>query len=126
MSSNRQVDPMFNRRAIMAAGGGALLFGGLIARLFQLQILNREKYQLAAADNSVKLELAPPSGDKFLIASDGLSPLTGAQDVYRLYLSNLEIFLRCCKRSPNISIYPVKDRTAFCPKRGVRRPFSQS
>ncbi len=66
MSSNRQVDPMFNRRAIMAAGGGALLFGGLIARLFQLQILNREKYQLAAADNSVKLELAPPQRGQIL------------------------------------------------------------
>lgn len=66
MTASRQVDPMFTRRALMAAGGGAALFGGLIARLFQLQILNREKYQLAAADNSVKLELAPPQRGQIL------------------------------------------------------------
>ena len=37
--SNRPVDNLFNRRALIAAGGGAALFGGLITRLFQLQIM---------------------------------------------------------------------------------------
>ena len=62
----RQVDDMFTRRAMVAAGGGALLFGGLIARLFQLQVLERERYQLAAAENGVKLELAPPPRGRIL------------------------------------------------------------
>lgn len=60
MSGQRPVDAIFNRRALIAAGIGGTMFAGLIARLFQLQVLEREKYQVMAADNGVRLDLAPP------------------------------------------------------------------
>ncbi|MEM9938426.1 MAG: penicillin-binding protein 2 [Pseudomonadota bacterium] len=57
---DRHVDALFSRRALTAAAGGGLLFGGLIARLFQLQILEGEKYQTAAKENGIRSILAPP------------------------------------------------------------------
>ncbi|MEO0550680.1 MAG: penicillin-binding protein 2 [Pseudomonadota bacterium] len=57
---DRHVDALFSRRALSAAAGGGLLFGGLIARLFQLQILEGEKYQTAAKENGIRSILAPP------------------------------------------------------------------
>lgn len=57
---NRQIDALFSRRALIAAAGGSALFGGLIARLFQLQILEGEKYQTAAKENGIRSILAPP------------------------------------------------------------------
>ena len=60
MSGPRQIDALFNRRALIAAGAGGALFTGLIARLFQLQVLDGDKYQVMAADNGVRLDLAPP------------------------------------------------------------------
>lgn len=60
MTQNRPVDSLFSRRALIAAGAGGALFGGLIARLFQLQILDHEQYRVAAAENGVRLDLAPP------------------------------------------------------------------
>ena len=55
MKGNRPVDSLFNRRAVIAAGGGAMLFTGLISRLFQLQIMEHERFEVAAAENSVRL-----------------------------------------------------------------------
>ncbi|MGB2074444.1 MAG: penicillin-binding protein 2 [Henriciella sp.] len=66
MSNSRPVDAMFTRRALVAGGVGAAMFSGLIARLFQLQVLDRERYELAAAENGVKLELAPPRRGRIL------------------------------------------------------------
>lgn len=66
MSSNRPVDGLFNRRALIAAGGGAAAFGGLIARLFQLQIMEHERFEVAAAENGVRLDLAPPHRGRIL------------------------------------------------------------
>ncbi len=66
MSSNRPVDGLFNRRALIAAGGGAVAFGGLITRLFQLQIMEHERFEVAAAENGVRLDLAPPHRGRIL------------------------------------------------------------
>jgi len=66
MSGPRAVDKLFTRRAAIAAGGGGVMFGGLIARLFQLQILDGERYRAEAADNSVRLDLAPPKRGQIL------------------------------------------------------------
>ena len=66
MSGNRPVDNLFNRRALIAAGGGAALFGGLITRLFQLQIMEHERFNVAAAENGVRLDLAPPQRGRIL------------------------------------------------------------
>ncbi len=63
---SRPVEGMFSRRALIAAGGGGLLFGGLITRLFQLQILEHERFEVAAAENGVRLDLAPPKRGRIL------------------------------------------------------------
>ncbi len=66
MSGNRPIDGLFSRRALIAAGGGAAAFGGLIARLYQLQILEHERFEVAAAENGVRLDLAPPHRGRIL------------------------------------------------------------
>lgn len=66
MSGKRPIDGLFNRRALIAAGGGAAVFGGLIARLFQLQIMEHERFEVAAAENGVRLDLAPPQRGRIL------------------------------------------------------------
>ncbi len=66
MSAKRPIDGLFNRRALIAAGGGAAVFGGLIARLFQLQIMEHERFEVAAAENGVRLDLAPPQRGRIL------------------------------------------------------------
>lgn len=66
MSAKRPIDGLFSRRALIAAGGGTAVFGGLIARLFQLQIMEHERFEVAAAENGVRLDLAPPQRGRIL------------------------------------------------------------
>ncbi len=60
MSMNDPADKIFSRRALMVGGAGGAMFAGLIGRLFQLQILEHERYETAAKENGVRLVLAPP------------------------------------------------------------------
>lgn len=54
---------MFSRRAMMLAGGQAVLVGTLAARMYYLQVLESDKYTLLAEDNRVSMRLlAPPRG----------------------------------------------------------------
>ena len=66
MSRKLSPDQEFSRRTVIAASGGGVLFAGLIARLFQLQILDHERYQAFARENSVRLVLAPPMRGRIL------------------------------------------------------------
>ncbi|MEH6693939.1 MAG: penicillin-binding protein 2 [Hyphomonas sp.] len=66
MSRNRSIEDDFTRRMILAASAGGVVWAGLVARLFQLQVLEREKYQAAAEDNHIKLALAPPQRGRIL------------------------------------------------------------
>ncbi len=52
---------MFANRRTVLAGLGGLAWTGLIARLFQLQVLDGKKFEDLAAENGIKLDLAPPS-----------------------------------------------------------------
>ena len=53
----------FSRRAAILAGGQALLVSALSARLYQLQIVDSDRYKLLADENSLSLRLlAPPRG----------------------------------------------------------------
>ena len=56
----------FTRRAAIAGAAGGLVWAGLIARLFQLQILDQERYQAQAEANHIKLQLAPPQRGRIL------------------------------------------------------------
>jgi penicillin-binding protein 2 len=66
MSQKRSIEDDFNRRMILAAGTGGVVWAGLVARLFQLQVLESEKYQAAAEDNHIRLALAPPQRGRIL------------------------------------------------------------
>lgn len=66
MKTKRSIEDDFSRRMVLAAGAGGVVWAGLVARLFQLQVLEREKYQAAAEDNHIKLALAPPQRGRIL------------------------------------------------------------
>jgi penicillin-binding protein 2 len=66
MKSKRSIEDDFSRRMVLAAGAGGVVWAGLVARLFQLQVLEREKYQAAAEENHIRLALAPPQRGRIL------------------------------------------------------------
>lgn len=66
MSQKPSIEDDFSRRMILAAGAGGVVWAGLVARLFQLQVVESEKYQAAAEDNHIKLALAPPQRGRIL------------------------------------------------------------
>lgn len=54
---------VFNRRALLVAGGELFLFSILAGRLYQLQIVDNAKYKKLSEKNSVRIKLiAPPRG----------------------------------------------------------------
>ena len=62
----------FSRRTLLLSGGMTAVFGVLAARLYQLQIVNGERYLTEAEENRINLRLlAPPRGrifDRFGVA----------------------------------------------------------
>src|SRR5690606_5034297 len=54
----------FTRRSLLLGGGMLLGLSALVGRLYQLQILEAERYRLLAEDNRISLRLlAPPRGE---------------------------------------------------------------
>jgi penicillin-binding protein 2 len=54
---------LFSRRATILASAQALLVGALSARLYQLQVLDSDRYKVLADENRINLRLvAPPRG----------------------------------------------------------------
>lgn len=51
---------IFTRRAVVLAGGQALLLGALAARLYHLQVLESDKYTTLAEENRISVKLLPP------------------------------------------------------------------
>jgi len=66
MSKNFNPELEFSRRMLMTGVAGGVVWAGLVARLFQLQILEGEKYDEMANQNHIKLELAPPQRGRIL------------------------------------------------------------
>ncbi len=50
----------FTRRTIIVTAGGGLLMSGLLARMYQIQVLEEEKYATLADKNRVSVQLVPP------------------------------------------------------------------
>lgn len=50
----------FTRRAIILGGVSTLALGGLVSRMYQLQILEADKYKTLAEDNRINVQLLPP------------------------------------------------------------------
>ena len=59
-SVERDFSTEFSRRTIVAGGAVGAIWTTLMARMFQLQVLAGDKYADLAAENQVRLDLAPP------------------------------------------------------------------
>lgn len=74
----------FSRRALILGGGQVVLLGALVARMYDLQVLNSDRYTTLAEDNRISLRLlAPPRGrilDRFGV------PLAVNEQNYRVVL----------------------------------------
>jgi penicillin-binding protein 2 len=57
---------MFNRRAAVLAGGQAVLFSALAARLYYLQVIESDRYKMLAEDNRINMQLLPPPRGRIL------------------------------------------------------------
>lgn len=72
MSRENNRQKLLTRRAALLAGAQAVLGGALAGRMYQLQILDRDKYALMAEENRINVRLlAPPRGkilDRFGVA----------------------------------------------------------
>jgi penicillin-binding protein 2 len=84
MARDSQRQKSLTRRAAILAGGQALLTGALVARLYQLQILDKDRYTLLADENRINLRfLVPPRGrilDRFGV------PLADNRQNYRVVI----------------------------------------
>jgi penicillin-binding protein 2 len=72
MPRESQRDKFLTRRAVVLGGGQLALSGALVARMYQLQVLDRARYALLSDENRINLRLlAPPRGriiDRFGVA----------------------------------------------------------
>ncbi|MBV8776416.1 MAG: penicillin-binding protein 2 [Alphaproteobacteria bacterium] len=66
MPRDTQQQKFLTRRAALLAGGQVLLTGALAARLYQLQVFEKDRYRLMAEENRINLRfLVPPRGRIF-------------------------------------------------------------
>ncbi len=56
----------YTRRAALLAGGKTVLLSALAARMYDLQVLDRDKYATLAEDNRISLRLIPPPRGRIL------------------------------------------------------------
>lgn len=57
---------LFTRRAMMLAGGQGVLFAGLAARMYYLQVVESNRYRVLADENRISLRLLPPPRGRVL------------------------------------------------------------
>ncbi|MGH6618372.1 MAG: penicillin-binding protein 2 [Alphaproteobacteria bacterium] len=57
---------LFTRRAMILAGGQALMFTGLAARMYYLQVVESSHYRVLAEENRISLRLLPPPRGRIL------------------------------------------------------------
>jgi penicillin-binding protein 2 len=65
-ASEQDVQKVFTRRALVLAGGKLALVGALGARLYYLQVVESDRYELLSRDNQFNLELLPPIRGRIL------------------------------------------------------------
>ena len=75
---------MFSRRAAILGGGKAILLSVLAGRMYQLQVLESDRYKLLAEENRINMRLLPPPRGRILDRA-GL-PLAGNRENFRAVL----------------------------------------
>jgi len=66
MMRNKSDAAVFTRRAMMLLGGQALLLGALGARLYQMQVVEAERFATLAEDNRISARMIPPLRGRIL------------------------------------------------------------
>jgi penicillin-binding protein 2 len=74
----------FSRRAAMLGGAKAVLLSVLAGRMYQLQVLESDRYKLLAEENRINMRLLPPPRGRILDRA-GL-PLAGNRENFRVVL----------------------------------------
>ncbi len=75
---------LFTRRALLLGGAQVALLGGLLVRLYQLQVVDAPRYAVLADDNRINLRLLPPT--RGLIFDRAGVPLAVNRQNYRVLL----------------------------------------
>ena len=75
----------FTRRALLLGGTQAVLLSALAGRLYQLQVLDTQRFATLAEENRVSLRLLPPS--RGLIFDRTGQPLAVNRNNYRAMVS---------------------------------------
>ena len=57
---------LFTRRAVVVGGIQALLMAGLAGRMYQLQVIESERYTVLADENRINMQLLPPPRGRIL------------------------------------------------------------
>ena len=57
---------LLTRRAMILGAGQAILMGGLAERMYQLQVVEKDRYALLADENRINLQLLPPERGRIL------------------------------------------------------------
>ena len=74
----------FSRRALILGGGQIGLFGVLAGRMYQLQVLESNRYKTLADENRINLRLLPPPRGRILDSFG--NPLATNRENYRVLL----------------------------------------
>ncbi|MBT3809638.1 MAG: penicillin-binding protein 2, partial [Rhodospirillaceae bacterium] len=84
--NNRDSDRqrLFTRRAALLAGGQFSLLTALVGRMYYLQVVESERYQMLAEENRINMRLLPPSRGR-VIDRFGV-PIAVNQQNYRVLL----------------------------------------
>ena len=81
-TSDIDTQKVFTRRALILGGGKLALVGALVSRLYYLQIVESDRYELLSRDNQFNLELLPPIRGRIL-DRNGIA-LADNQDNFRI------------------------------------------
>jgi len=115
----------FSRRALILGGGQLALMGVIAGRMYQLQILESDKYKMLADENRINMRLLPPSRGRILDRF-GI-PMATNRENFRLLLvaeltQNIGYTLKLLKQIIPISdqefrriLDDIKNRERFVP-----------
>jgi penicillin-binding protein 2 len=85
MTSPQEDRQRFTRRAILIGGGKALLFAGLGARMYQLQVIKGDRYHALAEDNRIDVRFHTPR--RGIILDRFSRPLALNRRTYRVLIT---------------------------------------
>lgn len=85
MTSPQEDRQRLTRRALLIGGGKALIFGGLAARMYQLQVIEGDRYRTLAEENRINVKFHPPN--RGVILDRFGRPIAFNQRTYRVLLT---------------------------------------